>query len=308
MEGARPRRLSVPPRRHGPADAGEHRGGGVPRHPGRQDRLLPQRRHPGAARGAGRRGRRLARRALRAAERRRPAGRQARHREVPAHAHGPRRRSPLPQPRASRSTRARSSSSAASPSPMASCPGEQNFLLDFDAIEAAITPRTKLLIFNNLHNPTGAESPEEEIAALAELALEARPVRAVGRGLLGRALLGQEQLDRLAAGHARADGHPLHVQQEVRDDRLAAGRRDRAGRADRAHRHPERQPGVLHDALHPVGRASRRSPATSPAREQIIGHPRGAARRGGGPAQRDPGGRAATGRRRRSTCSPTSPA
>ncbi len=51
-------------------------------------------------------------------------------------------------------------------------PGEDNFLLDFDAIEAAITPRTKLLIFNNLHNPTGAESPDSEIEALAELALK----------------------------------------------------------------------------------------------------------------------------------------
>jgi aspartate/methionine/tyrosine aminotransferase len=51
-------------------------------------------------------------------------------------------------------------------------PGEDDFLLDFDAIEAAITPRTKLLIFNNLHNPTGAESPDSEIEALAELALK----------------------------------------------------------------------------------------------------------------------------------------
>jgi aspartate/methionine/tyrosine aminotransferase len=51
-------------------------------------------------------------------------------------------------------------------------PGETNFLLDFDAIEAAVTPRTKLLIFNNLHNPTGAESPDAEIEALAELAIE----------------------------------------------------------------------------------------------------------------------------------------
>jgi aspartate/methionine/tyrosine aminotransferase len=50
-------------------------------------------------------------------------------------------------------------------------PGGKNFLLDFDAIEAAITPRTKLLIFNNLHNPTGAESPDEEVRALADLAL-----------------------------------------------------------------------------------------------------------------------------------------
>jgi len=50
--------------------------------------------------------------------------------------------------------------------------GETNFLLDFEAIEAAITPRTRLLIFNNLHNPTGAESPDSEIEALAELALK----------------------------------------------------------------------------------------------------------------------------------------
>ena len=50
-------------------------------------------------------------------------------------------------------------------------PGETDFLLDFHAIEASITPRTKLLIFNNMHNPTGAESPDDEIEALAELAL-----------------------------------------------------------------------------------------------------------------------------------------
>jgi len=50
--------------------------------------------------------------------------------------------------------------------------GERDFLLDFDAIAAAISPRTKLLIFNNLHNPTGAESSAEEIEALAELVLK----------------------------------------------------------------------------------------------------------------------------------------
>jgi aspartate/methionine/tyrosine aminotransferase len=49
-------------------------------------------------------------------------------------------------------------------------PGEKNFLLDFDAIETSITPRTKLLIFNDLHNPTGAESTDSEREALAELA------------------------------------------------------------------------------------------------------------------------------------------
>jgi aspartate/methionine/tyrosine aminotransferase len=51
-------------------------------------------------------------------------------------------------------------------------PGPRNFLLDVEAIEAAVTPRTKLLIFNNLHNPTGAESPVDELETLAELALK----------------------------------------------------------------------------------------------------------------------------------------
>ena len=183
-------------------------------------------------------------------------------------------------------------------------PGERNFLLDFDAIEAAITPRTKLLIFNNLHNPTGAESPDEEIAALAELALRHDLYVLGGRGLLGRALLGAEQVDRLPAGHGRADRHPLHVQQEVRDDRLAAGRRDRPKGPHRAHRHLERQPGVVHHALHPVGR--RRGAHRRPVRrEGDPAHPQGAARRGRRPPERRSPASAATVRRRPSTSSPT---
>jgi aspartate/methionine/tyrosine aminotransferase len=51
-------------------------------------------------------------------------------------------------------------------------PGEENFLLDFEAIEGAITPNTRAIIFNNLHNPTGAVSPRSEIEALAELAIK----------------------------------------------------------------------------------------------------------------------------------------
>jgi aspartate/methionine/tyrosine aminotransferase len=51
-------------------------------------------------------------------------------------------------------------------------PGTDNFLLDFEAIESSITPRTRAIIFNDLHNPTGAVSPRQEIEALAELCLK----------------------------------------------------------------------------------------------------------------------------------------
>ena len=47
--------------------------------------------------------------------------------------------------------------------------GNENFLLDMEAIERQITPRTRLLVLNDLQNPTGAECTMEELEMLAEL-------------------------------------------------------------------------------------------------------------------------------------------
>jgi aspartate/methionine/tyrosine aminotransferase len=49
---------------------------------------------------------------------------------------------------------------------------DDGFVIDLEALEAAITPRTRLLIVNDLQNPMGAESSPSELARLAELALE----------------------------------------------------------------------------------------------------------------------------------------
>ena len=48
--------------------------------------------------------------------------------------------------------------------------GKDNFELRLEELEAAITPRTRLLIYNDLQNPTGAESSKQEMARIAELA------------------------------------------------------------------------------------------------------------------------------------------
>lgn len=50
--------------------------------------------------------------------------------------------------------------------------GEQNFEIDLDMIRANITPRTKLLVLNDLQNPTGAECSAAERLALADLVLK----------------------------------------------------------------------------------------------------------------------------------------
>ncbi|MCK4534143.1 MAG: aminotransferase class I/II-fold pyridoxal phosphate-dependent enzyme, partial [Syntrophobacterales bacterium] len=50
--------------------------------------------------------------------------------------------------------------------------GKENFELDMDAIERQITPRTKILIFNDWQNPTGAECSLQELEKLAGLAIK----------------------------------------------------------------------------------------------------------------------------------------
>lgn len=50
--------------------------------------------------------------------------------------------------------------------------GENNFYLNIDQIKKRLTSRTKLLIFNNYQNPTGAESPHDELLQIADLVKE----------------------------------------------------------------------------------------------------------------------------------------
>ena len=47
--------------------------------------------------------------------------------------------------------------------------GPDGFSLDLEQIERLVTPATKLLILNDLHNPTGAECTPRELEGLAEL-------------------------------------------------------------------------------------------------------------------------------------------
>ncbi|MFD9357581.1 pyridoxal phosphate-dependent aminotransferase [Streptomyces sp. NPDC060031] len=47
-----------------------------------------------------------------------------------------------------------------------------DFRLDVDALRAAVTPRTRLLLLNTPHNPTGTVLTPQELAAVAELAVE----------------------------------------------------------------------------------------------------------------------------------------
>ncbi len=51
-------------------------------------------------------------------------------------------------------------------------PGKDNFGFDMASLEKAVTPKTRLLIVNDLQNPTGAEASEAELKAIAEFAVK----------------------------------------------------------------------------------------------------------------------------------------
>ncbi|EGX58591.1 aminotransferase [Streptomyces zinciresistens K42] len=51
-------------------------------------------------------------------------------------------------------------------------PHEGGFRLDLDELRAAVTARTRLLLINTPHNPTGTVLTRAELAAIAELAVE----------------------------------------------------------------------------------------------------------------------------------------
>jgi aspartate/methionine/tyrosine aminotransferase len=50
--------------------------------------------------------------------------------------------------------------------------GKNNFDIDTDMLESQITPRTRLLVLNDLQNPTGAECSQADLEKIAELVLK----------------------------------------------------------------------------------------------------------------------------------------
>ena len=138
--------------------------------------------HPGPA--AGRR------RAPAAVLRARPSTRTPRWSSRPAR---PRRSPPRCSAWSTPATRSSRSSRSTTPTP----PGSQlaggvrvpvtlrapDFRLDVDRLRAAVTPRTRLILLNTPHNPTGAVLSDAELSAVADLAVERDLRRRHRRGL-----------------------------------------------------------------------------------------------------------------------------
>ena len=111
----------------------------------------------------------------------------------------------------------------------------RDFAFDPAELEAKITPKTRLLILNTPHNPTGGMLQAEDLDAIAEILQAASAgVGVRGRDLFAARVRGRVRVARAAAGDARAHDHLRRRVEDVGDDRLA----------DRLRREPHAGAGV----------------------------------------------------------------
>ena len=78
------------------------------------------------------------------------------------------------------------------------------YALDVDELRAAVTPRTRVILLNTPHNPTGAVLSRAELSAVAELAVDRDLVVVVDEVYEHMTYERPHVADRDAAGHALA--------------------------------------------------------------------------------------------------------
>jgi aspartate/methionine/tyrosine aminotransferase len=83
--------------------------------------------------------------------------------------------------------------------------GKDSFELDMEQVERGIAAGARLMIYNDLQNPTAAESSPQELERIAAL------VRAGGRGLPRHPLRRSLCFPGVTARHGRALCHPLYL-------------------------------------------------------------------------------------------------
>ena len=105
---------------------------------------------------------------------------------------------------------------------------------DPDRLRAAFTSRTKAIIVNTPHNPTGRVFTREELSLIAELCASSNDVWAFTDEIYEHIrYAGNHHLLADVARHARADGHDLGPVEDVQLHRMAPRLRDRAAERNR---------------------------------------------------------------------------
>ena len=130
---------------------------------------------------------------------------------------------------------------------------EPDWSIDPDELRAAVTPRTRAIVVNSPHNPTGKVFRRDELELIAGLCQRARPARLHRRHLRAHRLRGRAHPARDAPGHGRPDGLDRLDVEDVLRDRLAGRLGHRLAAAERRHPAGPRLPDRRRGGAAPAG-------------------------------------------------------
>ena len=154
--------------------------------------------------------------------------------------------------------------------------GDGPYAFDLDALDAAVSPRTRLVLLNSPHNPTGKVFDRRRARGDRPALRRPRPARGDRRGVRAPGLRRRARPDLDAAGHGGPDADDLLGGQDVLVHRLEGRLGHRTGAARRRGAHRQAVPHLRE--RRPVPARRRRRP---PAGRRLLRPP---ARRPGAPS------------------------
>ena len=164
---------------------------------------------------------------------------------------------------------------------------EKGYALDVDQLISKITPKTKLIVLNYPHNPTGGIIPEAGLRAIADAAVQHR-IPVLADEIYSQILYDGKHVSIAAMpGMEPARDRPRRLLEDLRDDRLAARLRHHARAPRPGDREAADERRLLHGDLHADG-GGEGAPGRPLGGPRDGGRVQAAARRDRGRPARDP--------------------
>ena len=134
---------------------------------------------------------------------------------------------------------------------------DRGFSFDLNVLQDSLSPKTKMLILNSPHNPTGGVIPADDVRAIADMVRD-RDLVVLSDEIYTRIYFDEDAaIHQHAAGHAGKDHHSGRIFEDLRDDRLAHGLRRDADVAGGPGEQADGEFELVHRQLHAARRHRR---------------------------------------------------
>ena len=130
---------------------------------------------------------------------------------------------------------------------------DRGFSFDLNVLKDSLSPKTKMLILNSPHNPTGGVIPAADVRAIADMVRD-RDLVILSDEIYTRIYFDEDAaVDQHAAGHAGENDYSGWLFEDLRDDGLAHGLRRDADVAGGSGEQADGEFELVHREFHAAG-------------------------------------------------------